>query len=185
MPDTLRLLKFDPAVALLIMINSQLNLYLYREFVDIGTPVAVNDSGMAEVVVSTRPSRDDGIRRTYTGQLTYRFQRLDVSAYLAETVLEFTPPITVAGLLDNLSKATGIVFSEDDFENAVISDGTFDLVAKPESLRWVGSTTVTLNPPDKVLTLAEAFPNNLLDGLWLPDFPAIVLDGLDLPPATP
>jgi len=66
------------------------------------------------------------------------------------------------------------------------------LVAKAESLRWVGQTTVVLNTPGEVISLADAFPNNILDGLVGPDYGTDIalslvvlnttLSGLQLPP---
>lgn len=141
MTDTLRLLKFDPAVAILIMANNQFNINLRTEFASVGTPVAV-DGSVTDVVINTHPSIDENIYRSHTGQMTYRYIRLDLNEVFGDLYLDVVPPITVVGVMNNIANATGLVITPDDFENALIVDSTFQLTAKPQSLRWVGVTTV-------------------------------------------
>lgn len=168
MSETLRLLKFDPAVALLIMANNHLNIRLRIEYVTLSKPKATDDNGLTEVTITTKRSADEGIRRDYTGSLKYVYKRIHVADIFSDLVLDLTPPITVGGVLRNLSLATGLVISPDDFENALISSKSFVLKAKADSLRWFGETTVMLNEPGASIQLAEAFPNNDLDGLIAP-----------------
>lgn len=171
MSETLRLLKYDPAVALLIMVNDHLNIYLLPEYAKVHSPTAVVEGGLAtDVTVDTFDSGNDFIPRQYTGSLTYRFNRLSVSEILGTLTLSLTPPVTVAGVMANLAAATGLVITDDDFENGLVETNSFTLTAKPQSLRWVGSTTVMLNEPGELLELAVAFPNNILNGLTPPDF---------------
>lgn len=170
MSDTLRLLKFDPAVALLIMANNHLNIRLRSEFATVGSPIVKDDNGLTEVTISTRESIDEGIRRDYTGSIQYVFKRIHVADIFSNLVLDLTPPITVNGVLRNMSLATGLAISPDDFENALVEGSSFVLKAKSESLRWFGETTVMLNEPGVSIQLAEAFPNNVLDGLAPPVF---------------
>lgn len=190
MSDTLRLLKFSPSVALLIMANNHHNLHLREEYARVGVPVAITED-ITEVVIESFDSKNDFIPTPYTGSFTYRYRRLSVAEVFGELRLNLTPPLTVKGILDNISRLTGVVLEEDDFENALIETDTFELVAQPTSLRWVGQTTVVLNKPGVVLSLADAFPNNILDGLVGPDYGTdtplslvigtLRLDGLYLP----
>jgi hypothetical protein len=167
MTDTLRLLKFDPAVALLIMANNHLNIYLRAEFATVGTPTVVQDA-LTDVVITTHESTDENIYRQHTGQLTYRYNRIDVADVFGGMSLDLTPPTTVASVMNNITLASGLVITADDFENALISDSSFVLTAKSTSLRWVGETTVTLGETGTSLSLAEAFSNNILNGLIAP-----------------
>lgn len=170
MSETLRLLKYDPAVALLIMANNHFNITLRPEFTSVGDPVSVDGSDqLTEVTIRTHDTRDEVIYRGYTGELTYRYNRINVADVFADTVLDLTPPITILGVLTNIANASGCVFTEDDFENALVTTNTFELKAKSNSLRWVGQTTVMLNEPGVSVQLAEAFPNNVLNGLYAPD----------------
>ena len=168
MSETLRLLKFDPAVALLIMANNHLNIRLRIEYVDLGIPKPIDDNGLTEVTVTTKRSVDEGIRRDYTGSLKYVYKRIHVADIFTELIFTAKPPVTVYGLLRNLSLATGLVITDNDFENALITNKSFVLKAKPESLRWFGEISVMLDEPGESIQLAEAFPNNGLDGLIAP-----------------
>ena len=170
MSETLRLLKFDPAVALLVMANNHLNIRLHQAFVDLGVPEVLNDSGQTKVTISTKESTDRGIRRLYSGQLDYVYNRIHVASVFAGTVLTVSPPVTIAGAMKNVALATGLVISQDDFVNELVEGDRFVLKAKPESLRWYGETTVMLNEPGLSIQLAEAFPNNVLNGLIPPVF---------------
>lgn len=180
MSETLRLLKYDPAVALLIMVNNHLNLHLRPEFAKVTDPTAIEGT-LTEVKVTTFDSINDFISRRYTGELTYRYDRIHVASLFSDMVLTVTPPTTVLGVMTNLAQASGLVITNDDFENQRVESNSFLLTAKPNSLRWVGSVTVMLNEPGTAIQLADAFPNNILNGLTPPDFSG----GVDLQYAIP
>lgn len=173
MSETLRLLKYDPAVALLIMVNNHLNLHLREEFARAHSPQAMDEGTLTQVTVETFDSINDFIPRIYTGSFTYTYDRLSIEEVFGPLVLNLTPPVTVVGVMTELANASGMVFTEDDFENALVDTNSFTLTAKPGSLRWVGSTTVMLNEPGTAIELADAFPNTLLDGLYAPHFDAV------------
>jgi len=171
MSETLRLLKYDPAVALLIMANNHFNITLRPEFTTVGDPVVVAGSEtLTDVVIKTRDTIDEVIYSSYTGQMTYRYNRISVSEIFAGMSLDITPPITILGVLTNMAAASGLAFTEDDFENGLVESNSFVLKAKPNSLRWVGQTTVMLNEPGVSLQLADAFSNNILNGFYPPVF---------------
>lgn len=171
MSETLRLLKYDPAVALLIMANNHFNIHLRPEFTSVSTPVVIDAAqGLTEVTIQTKDSTDDGIYRQYSGSMKYRYKRLSVEEVFAGMSMDLTPPLTIGGVLQNIAAASGLVFTEDDFENGLIQTSSFVLKAKPTSLRWVGQTTVMLNEPGVSIQLADAFANNILNGLYPPDF---------------
>lgn len=175
MSQTLRLLKYDPAVALLIMANNHFNITLRPEFSVVSDPVPVDGSETrTDVTISTRDTVDEVIYSSYSGQMTYRYDRLHVADVFAGMTLDITPPITILGVLTNMAAASGLAFTEDDFENALIEGSSFELIAKPNSLRWVGQTTVMLNEPGVSIQLADAFPNNVLNGLYPPNVPGPV-----------
>lgn len=169
MSDTLRLLKHDPTVALLILANNHLNLRMMPQGTSVSSPVAI-DKALTEVIFTAHASVDEYIETRYTGSLKYRYHRLDVADYFSGLTLEVTPPVTVRGVMNNLALASGLVITDDDFENALVEGASFELKAKPNSLRWVGQTTVMLEQPADALELAVAFSNNILDGLWVPEF---------------
>lgn len=170
MSETLRLLKFDPAVALLIMANHQLRIRLHIAYTDLGLPEALDANGLTKVRIITKPSTDPVIRRDYTGELDYEYQRIHVGDVFGNAVLDLTPPLTVAALIRNIALTTGLAVSDTDFVNELIEGSSFTLKANANSLRWYGETTVMLNEPGVTIQLAEAFPNNVLDGLIAPVF---------------
>lgn len=169
MSDTLRLLKYDPAVALLIMANNDFNINLAPQYAKVSEPTALGEF-LTSVDIVTHPSNDPGIFRQVTGQINYRFNRIHVSDVFGSMRLDVTPPATVLGIMQNLARASGLVITEDDFENGLVDTESFVLRAKPQSLRWVGETTVMLNDPGETIALSEAFPNNILNGLIAPTF---------------
>jgi len=191
MSETLRLLKYPPSVALLIMANNHFNLMLRPEYARVSGLTALTEN-QTQVVIEAFDSKNDFLPSPYTGSFTYRYRRLDVAEVFGELRLNLTPPLTVEGIVNNIALQTGIAIDKDDFENALIETDTFTLVAKAESLRWVGQTTVVLNTPGEVISLADAFPNNILDGLVGPDYGTDIalslvvlnttLSGLQLPP---
>lgn len=174
MSDTLRLLKYDPAVALLILANNHLNLRMMPQGVSVSAPVAIDET-VTEVTFTAHDSIDEYIETRFTGSMKYRYHRIHVADYFAGMTLEVSPPVTVRGVMNNLALASGLVITDDDFENALVEGASFELKAKASSLRWVGQTTVMLEEPAETLELAEAFSNNILNGLWPPDF------GQDMP----
>lgn len=176
MPATLRLLKYTPTEAILIMANNQLNIWLRPEIATVGPPAKLDDEGiLTQVTITTRPSIDEGIRRDYVGEFPFRYQRLSVPEIFGNMFLDVTPPITIHGCLNNICKASGLEIDVNDFENGLIEDNNFQLVAKPESLRWAGAATVRLNDPIVEVLLADAFSDNVLDGFIPPDFGKDVL----------
>jgi hypothetical protein len=187
MTDTLRLLKYDPAVALLIMANNQLNLNLMPQHASVGAPEAIEGT-RTKVLISTHDSTDEIIYRRHTGTLEYTYDRINVATIFGNAVLDLDPPLTIYGIMTNLAVASGMAWTTDDFENGVISTNSFVLKAKPQSLRWVGEATIALNEPVEEPSLADAFPVNILNGLTPPDFdqivdltvaiPSVVMDGL-------
>jgi hypothetical protein len=187
MSDTLRLLKHDPTVALLILANNHLNLRMMPQGISVSAPTAIGGT-LTEVTFTAHESVDEYIETRYTGSFRYRYNRLNVSDYFAGLALEVSPPVTVRGVMNNLALASGLVITDDDFENALVEGSSFELKASVNSLRWVGSTTVVLDEPTETLELSEVFSNNILDGLWAPNFgpdialaaaiPDPVMDGL-------
>lgn len=164
MTDTLRLLRHDPAVAVMIMANNQHNLWLRPEFTSVGPPTRLGEV-LTKVLISTHPTTDPGIRRNHFGQMEYTYKRLKLDEVMNGIKLDFAPPATVASILATISKQTGLVFNENDFDNALIEASHYVLEAKSESLRWVGSVVIELRPAQSVVSLADAFSNNVLDGL--------------------
>lgn len=167
MSETLRLLKYDPAVALLIMANNQLNTNLLPQYSSVSAPTSISGS-LTSVEISTHETVDEYIYRRHTGSMVYRYNRIDVADVFGGMILDLTPPLTIYGVMENLAAASGLVFTDDDFENALVLANSFVLKAKPESLRWVGETTVVLNEPREVIRFADAFPNNILNGFVAP-----------------
>lgn len=169
MSQTLRLLKYDPSVALLIMANNHYNINLRPEYARAVNPTALGET-LTEVTIETFDSIDSFIYRRCVGTMRYRYNRIRVSDVFTDLVLDITPPATIGGMMNNLALASGLIITDDDFENGLIEGDSFVLKAKPGSLRWVGETTVMLNEPAEYESLADAFPNNVLNGLYPPSF---------------
>lgn len=171
MSETLRLLKFDPAVALLIMANNQLNTNLMPQHATVGEPTSLGEK-LTSVVITTRPTVDPVIYRRHSGSIVYQFERIPVSDIFGGMRLNATPPLTIQGVMQSIAFESGLSITDRDFENGVITGNSFELKAQPGSLRWVGQTTVMLNEPAELITLGEAFPNNILSGFIPPTFDA-------------
>lgn len=185
--QTERLLRHDPTTAVLIMANNAANLHMRREFVAVSDPVMV--SGLStRVSLTSKPSDNPYWNNNYVGQSTFTYNRLSVSEMFDGIKIPLHAPVTVHGVLRYLALRTGMYIAKTDFVNDRITSTSFTLAAHPQSLRWVGSATLTLlDPEDETPHLALEFPKNILDGLWVngipwlkDEFDANILNGLNV-----
>ncbi len=148
--NTLSLLKLTPTEALMVIGNESLGLSMSPS-----NCVVENILGMGgrltEVTVKahydgSRPINTDAIANPYEGSATFIMNRLDLSTIFGNGFAVKSSQYTTTGnILMAITDKTGIVFDEHDFENLTVDSTSVVLVAKPESRRWVGEVTITLN----------------------------------------
>lgn len=133
------------------------------------------------------PSEEEGAKNTsivatakltssFTGEQTFYYDRVDLDA--PGTYANSLGPIpktdeitTIGQIVAHFNALTGVALTEDDytasafptFTNTPDEEHTVTLTATPESLVWIGATTLTL----KLLKVAlvDALPVNTLNGL--------------------
>jgi len=163
--DTARLLRLPPLSALMVIVNDSRNTRLNPNQIRV-TGVASKGERVTEVSLETFESPDRFVEKLYKGSTTFTYHRLDLqqifdNGFLVQTLL----PTTTYNVLQLITDRHGIVFDEDDFENIVIRSGNFLLVPKPESLRWVGSVVIKLDPNAGAINLADIINVRQLNGL--------------------
>lgn len=99
-----------------------------------------------EVVVE---SVDTGVylhHRYHTGTGTFQYKRINLSA-LAGLSVQLQAPMSTHDVVLALSRLTGIVFDLNEIELDVCRSNVATLIARPNSLRWVGSVDITIDEP--------------------------------------
>lgn len=148
--NTLNLLRLTPTEALMVIGNESLGLSMSPS-----NCVVENILGMGgrltEVTVKaqydgSRPINSDAVANPYEGSVTFIMNRLDLGDVFGNVfVVKSNRYTTIGNLLMAITNKTGIVFDEHDFENTTVDSTSVVLTAKPESRRWVGEVTITLN----------------------------------------
>lgn len=152
-------LKLDPWEALIRIINDRYHLEL-----DTKTTTMVS----FEVGTGTRTSirlsrkRSDSPRNLLPEftERTFHYSRIDLESYFGSepiVVSDIALPTSTSTLIKQLSTASGVVFSHNDFINDFIETDEelegYVLQAHPKSLRWVGSLRFTNRTEPKSLDL--------------------------------
>lgn len=128
----------------------------------------LNLGGMrTEVEISIRRQVSDDDILPFAGQLAFRYNRLDVQGTLGGQLDGYRPlmPCSTQDLLNEMTRRTGMKFEPDDFVLEAIgrhNAAPYVLRAKAESLRWVGSTSVTVHD---LTDLTTYIPGGLTGGL--------------------
>lgn len=149
-PNTQSLLMYTPTEAVLVIANETLGLSMSPDNVDI---VSVQNLGgtLTEITVSAeaianRPKVAVSSVNPYTGQLSFKIHRLDLSVIFGDPyVVDVAAPTTVDGVLTKITALSGIIFDEHDFLQDRIDGSTYRLNAAPGSRRWVGGIDLVLN----------------------------------------
>lgn len=145
--EYLTLLPWD---ALVQIVNDERYLQLDSKatFLKSFTPLNTMD---VEVVLSTHRSADEANILPLVDDQTLQYRRLDLTEFFRQTevmnVSGLPLPISTQAIVRQLGVRNGIAFDLDDFEHFVIeslTDDTYQLVANPYSLRWVGQLTFRL-----------------------------------------
>lgn len=151
MATTEQLLKLSTHGAVVRIINDENGTFFnggQTGPLKISPPLDIGDV-RTEVEITVRRSVSKNDKLPYAGQLTFSYNRLDVTRNLSQKLAGFRPglPTSTQVLLDELSARTGFHFETSDFvlEDIIpINANPYYLKAKTESLRWVGSVAVPL-----------------------------------------
>ena len=163
--DTARLLKLAPLAALMVIVNQSRGTRLNPNQIRASQVVAL-DERRTQVLLEAYTPEDPFATQIYKGKARFVYKRLDLATFFGEHYkLDADLPTTSYNLLDKISRATGIVFDQNDFDNQVVRGTPFRLVAKPGSLRWVGELFIDLNQGSGLVDLADIIVNTELNGL--------------------
>lgn len=181
-----RLLKFTPDEAIIMMANSELNTYLRPEIVRVGEPTSLGGK-LTQITIESIDKDYEMIQNPYVGLRTLEYSRYDLTEVFDQLIIDTKLPTTIGNILEYITYRTGILFDTNDFDNGVITESEFTLVAKAESKRWVGSVNVVVSDKDAGIHISQWLLNNRHDGLvtsvkefiW-DTFPKDILDGLEL-----
>lgn len=179
-----RLLKFSPADAIFMMVNSSLNTQLRPEIATIGEPVSLGGR-KTRIGIYSSSAKPIMIQNPYSGDTVLEYNRYDLTEVFDTILLDISPPTTVQSILDEIKKNTGIVFDAQDFENDRVDTNTYTLKAAESSKRWIGEVVVTLNAEVVGVHISQWLTTNYHDGLVVGGadfiwdvFPNDILDGL-------
>lgn len=185
MIDIKRLLQFTPDEAILMIANDKLNTYLRPEIVKVGTVTALQGL-RTRVTIESTDVHPEMIQNPYEGVSELVYNRYDLTSTFDVILSNISTPTTTQSLLDQISEATGIVFTDEDFSNERIDDSEYWLTPLPGSKRWVGAVKVIFDSDTLGTHISQYLPINEHEGLvsepkdyiWNV-FPNDILDGLD------
>ncbi len=152
-----------PRQVLADLINASNDEKLQVSDVDFGVPTANTDHSRNTKIVVTAKATSPW--DTY--QVFY-YNRMDIGANIFSTLntdFTYVPGMTKADLIGMINTRWSINLTDDDYTMSDLPEGngTVTVTAKPGSLNYIGSGDVRLIA-DKI-PLADAFPNNVLNGL--------------------
>lgn len=159
--NTEELLVMTPADALVAMVNYENRTAFRPGAFDISELLVLSGTTTQVLMTSRRPWADLDVVPD-PGSFLFVYERLNVADHFASVLGSYRPlmPTSTQALLDEITARTGQQFYPDDFELDYIDRDNADpytLRAKPESLRWVGSISITLGDyPDLSTYLADA-----------------------------
>jgi hypothetical protein len=143
-PTTVKLLTYTPLDALLIIANESLNTSFTPGNVDVAS-IAVIDGRLTECTIVGKATVVENCANRYEQQAVFVYNRIDLSTIFGVSFSQAGDlPTTVNNILGNITKSTGILFDEHDFEDRVLNTLPITLVPKSESRRWVGNLNIVL-----------------------------------------
>lgn len=185
MIDIKRLLRFTPDEAILMLANERMKTYLRPEISKVSQLKAISGS-RTQVLIESKDVHLDMVQNPYIGASVLEYNRYDLTVTFGTITSDLQVPTTVESLLATIHKATGIVFTKDDFENDSIETKEFWLIASPNSKRWVGAVKVTFDDSALGVRIGKYLSMNSHEGLTHPGKPPLwsafhnnILDGLD------
>lgn len=157
------------------MIGSANKTPIYPEYVTFGAPTALVG---ARTEVTMYALSDGQAQSRFSGQKTIRYDRIHIDTILHDLdrsiVIEL--PCNTNDIFDKMVTSEGWYFDYDDFvtENIPVGTQSYRLVARPDSLRWVGDTQITLlepslPPPVTYTHIDTLFSSTELVGFWYMD----------------
>lgn len=186
MIDIKRLLRFTPDEAILMLANEKMNTYLRPEISKVSQLKVISGS-RTQVLIESRDIHPAMIQNPYIGASVLEYSRYDLTAVFGAVVSDLQVPTSVESLLEAIHKATGIVFTKEDFNNEAIETKEFWLNASPSSKRWIGSVKVTFDDSALGTRIGKYLSMNSHEGLTNPEkvpswvvFYKDILDGLEL-----
>jgi len=166
MSFTETLLRLSPQDAIVAMLNEE-NQTAFPNYIFKISPPTVVSGKTTKVTLTTRKSASKLDEIPYQGTLDFTYERLPLDEQFAGVLTSFRPqlPCSTQTVLDELTRLTGQQFYLDDIVHEEIDRSNaapYVLKAKSESLRWIGSLTVTLID---LIDLNDFFDDNLEFGL--------------------
>lgn len=148
--DVRRYMGMDPWLALVTLISDRTYLNLEPNNCELLELESLGGLATRVVIGTNRGNSSAQLLPPLPKQLEYTFDRLNPDSFFrtadeALVVVGLTLPTNTQAILDRLSVQKEVVFDPDDFESVeVTSFGSVTLTSKPQSLRWVGTLTLTL-----------------------------------------
>lgn len=135
-----RYLREDPYIGLLIHANNTLNLHLRPEFAKVTLVEGVGKSAVA--TIETFTSINDFIKREHTGTLYLNYERVLISDVVDRIHIRTYLPTTTWSILQQIQKASGLIFCKEDVVNQQITEDTTEIQMANTSPFWYGSLQV-------------------------------------------
>lgn len=162
--EVIRLLKFTPEEAILMVANKEMNTHLRPEIAQVGEVISLGGL-RTKVRIHSLDVKPEMIQNPYSGITELEYNRYDLSSIFDVILSDIEVPTTVQSVLDRITESTGILFDEHDFVNERIVDEEYWLTAAPDSRRWVGSVKVIFNASDIGTHISQYLPINDHGGL--------------------
>ncbi len=142
------LLRQTPAEAIVTMVNAE-NHTRFRPGDFLFSDIQALAGRETRIKLTARPASAAQDHVPDPGWFWYTYNRLDVAAHLSGVISDFRPPLPTSTrvLLNEITRRTGQVFEPGEFEEHYIDrDNSMPYVLKPkvDSLRWVGSLSISL-----------------------------------------
>lgn len=161
---------------LLDLINAENVLSLTNAMIDFALPQADVGGGEKNTSVGITAVAGSG----YTGQVVVQYNRVQMSAFVFDQVLEFQKgdATSVKDFIPELNTLLGFNLSDGEYIDAPLDEFTgapneshpLQVVASADSLVFLGSLTLTIKGAD--VDLATVITKLVLDGLYPPVAPA-------------
>jgi hypothetical protein len=141
---TVKLLKYTPEEALLLIANDSLGTSLSPDNAIIEKIVGISGT-LTECTVAGKVLLAGNCANSYEKQSVFMFNRLDLETVFGNPFeILGALPTTVNNVLKQITKTSGIVFDENDFEDGVLNTTPITLLPSSSSRRWIGQLDIVL-----------------------------------------
>lgn len=138
-----RYLREDPGIGILIHANNSLNLHLRPEFAKASLIEGNGENAVA--LIETFDPLSPFIKRLYTGDMRFSYKRIPAGEVINKIRIRSTLPTTAWGVMQQVSKATGLVFVREDVVDKKINESVTTIEMSNNSLFWHGSIVVEIS----------------------------------------